>query len=144
MHYEIHETSVNLEIFYNFFDNLIKKNNNQTKIFFPTCYLRWRCGATRQSRYGNLKGYYFMLDNVRFHHCKKTLKLITDTNNNYIFTPPYSPNNNPIEVIFSIFKNKFKKIKKDKLKIKPLIIILINKIIESEKNKSMKKYSKDQ
>ncbi len=43
-----------------------------------------------------------MLDNVRFHHCKKTLKLITDTNNNYIFTPPYSSNNNPIEVIFSI------------------------------------------
>ena len=64
MHYEIHETSVNSEIFYKFIDNLIKKNN--------------------------LKGYYFMLDNVRFHHCKKTLKLITDTNNNYIFTPPYS------------------------------------------------------
>jgi hypothetical protein len=27
MHYEIHETSVNSEIFYNFIDNLIKKNN---------------------------------------------------------------------------------------------------------------------
>jgi len=64
MHYEIHETSVNSEILYNFIDNLIKKNN--------------------------LKGYYFILDNVRFHHCKKTLKLITDINNNYIFTHPYS------------------------------------------------------
>ena len=59
MHYEIYETSVNSEIFYNFINNLIKKND--------------------------LKGYYFMLDNVRFHHSKKTLKLITDTNNNYIF-----------------------------------------------------------
>lgn len=108
IHYEIHETSVNSEIFYNFINNLIKKNN--------------------------LNGYYFMLDNVRFHHCKKTLKLIRDTNNNYIFTPPYSPNNNPIEVIFSIIKNKFKKIKKDKIKIKPLIIISINKIIEKEQN----------
>ena len=74
-----------------------------------------------------------MLDNVRFHHCKKTLKLITDTDNNYIFTPPYSPNNNPIEVIFSIIKNKFKKIKKDK--IKSLIIISINKTIENETEK---------
>ena len=84
MHQEIHETSVNSEIFYNFIDNLIKKNK--------------------------LNDYYFILDNVRFHHCKKTLKLITDTNNHYIFTPPYSPNNNPIEVVFSIIKNKFKKI----------------------------------
>jgi transposase len=83
-----------------------------------------------------------MLDNVRFYHNKKTLKLITDINNNYIFTPPYSPINNPIEVIFSIIKNKFKKIKKDKLKIKPLIIISINKTIENEKNKSYKEIFK--
>ncbi len=54
-----------------------------------------------------------------------------------------SPNNNSIEVIFSIIKNKFKKIKKDKLKIKPLIIISINKTIESKK-KVMKKYLKVQ
>ena len=45
MYYEIYETSVNSEIFYKFIDNLIKKNK--------------------------LKGYYFMLNNVRFHHCKK-------------------------------------------------------------------------
>jgi len=102
IHYEIHETSVNSEIFFNFIDNLIKKNK--------------------------LENHYFMIDNVRFHHCKKTLKLITDTNNNYIFTPPYSPNNNPIEVVFSIIKNKFKKIKKENIKIKPLIIISINKL----------------
>ncbi len=99
-----------------------------------------------------------MLDNVRFHHCKKTLKLITNTCNNrifllllivliiiqlklitntcnnYIFTPPYSPNNNTIEVVFSIIKNKFKKMKKYNIKIKPLIIISINKLTETEKS----------
>ncbi len=78
-----------LDIFYNFIYNLIKNNN--------------------------FSNYYFMIDNVRFHHCKKTLKLITDTNNNYIFTPPYSPNNNPIEVVFSI-KINLKKWKKKILK----------------------------
>ncbi len=112
IHYEIHETSINSDIFYNFIYNLIKNNN--------------------------LKNYYFMIDNVRFHHCKKTLKLITDTNNNYIFTPPYSPNNNPIEVVFSIIKNKFKKMKKENIIIKPLIIISINKVKENEKEKSYK------
>lgn len=117
MYYEIHETSVNSEIFYNYINratpsgvcNLITKNE--------------------------LKGYYFMIDNVRFHHCKKTLKLISDTGNNYIFTPPYSPNNNPIEVVFSIIKNKFKKLKKDKNKMKTLIDKSINQITKDEKNK---------
>jgi transposase len=110
MHYEIHNTSVNSEIFYNYIDNLIKNNK--------------------------LKGYYFMIDNVSFHHSKKTLELIKKTDNNYIFTPPYSPNNNPIETIFSIIKTKFKKIKKDKIPIKALIIITINKIKENEKLKT--------
>jgi transposase len=115
MYYEIHETSVNSDIFYNYINNLITKNK--------------------------LKGYYFMLDNVRFHHCKKTLKLITDTDNNYIFTPPYSPNNNPIEVIFSIIKNKFKKIKKENIQLKVLIIISINKTKKNEnEDKNIKKY----
>ena len=92
IHYEIHETTVNSDVFYNFIDKLIKNNN--------------------------LEGYYFMIDNVPFHHCKKTLELITKSNNHYIFTPPYSPNNNPIETIFSIIKNKYKKIKKVIMQIK--------------------------
>ncbi len=33
-----------------------------------------------------LTNYYFMIDNVRFHHCEKTLESITKTNNHYMFT----------------------------------------------------------
>lgn len=119
MYYEIHETSVNSDIFYNYMNNLIKINK--------------------------LKGYYFMIDNVRFHHCKKTLELIVKSGNHYLFTPPYSPNNNPIETIFGMIKSKFKQItkngNKDKIKTKPLIIISINKTIETteiNKNKNYK------
>ena len=52
--------------------------------------------------------YTFIFDNVSFHHNKETLKLITNSNNNYIFTPPYSPNFNPIENVFGIIKNNYK------------------------------------
>lgn len=48
LYYETCESSVNSEVFYNYINNLITKNE--------------------------LKGCYFMIDNVRFHHCKKTLK----------------------------------------------------------------------
>ena len=74
-----------------------------------------------------------MLDFI-IHYCKKTLKLINDTKNYFIFTPSYSPNNNPIETIFSIIKNKFKKIIKTtkNIKMKSLIIITINKTISDK------------
>ena len=55
-------------------------------------------------------GHCFVFDNVRFHHNKQMLKMITDSNNEYLFTPPYSPNNNPIETIFGVLKNKYRKI----------------------------------
>ncbi len=111
LYYEIHNTSVNSEIFYNYINNLITKNK--------------------------LTDYYFMIDNVRFHHCKKTLELITKTKNHYMFTPPYSPNNNPIETVFGIIKNKFKSLLKEKKdeKIKTLIVTTINDVSTKEKNK---------
>jgi len=106
IHHEIHETTVNSDIFYNFINNLITNNK--------------------------LKNYYFLFDNVRFHHCNKTLKLIKDSGNNYIFTPPYSPNNNPIEMIFGNIKDKFKKNKKEKVKMKKIISETINEIKKKE------------
>lgn len=114
LYYEIHDSSVNSEIFYNYMNNLITKNK--------------------------LTGYYFMIDNVRFHHCKKTLELITKTKNHYMFTPPYSPNNNPIETVFGIIKNKFKSLLKEKKdeKIKILIITTINNVTIKEKNQIYK------
>jgi transposase/predicted DNA-binding protein YlxM (UPF0122 family) len=55
--------------------------------------------------------YIFIFDNVSFHHNKEMLKIIIESGNKYFFTPPYSPNNNPIETIFSIIKNKYNKLK---------------------------------
>lgn len=52
--------------------------------------------------------YTFIFDNVSFHHNKETLKLITESKNHYIFTPPYSPNFNPIENVFGIIKKNYK------------------------------------
>ena len=38
------------------------------------------------------------------------LNLITSNGHKYIFTPPYSPNNNPVENVFGIIKNKYNKL----------------------------------
>jgi len=64
----------------------------------------------------NLKDteYTFIFDNVSFHHNKDTLQLIKNTNNNYLFTPPYSPNLNPIENVFGIIKSIYRKKYKNK------------------------------
>lgn len=115
IYYELHETSVNKIIYHDFIEMLIKKNK--------------------------FKNYYFLFDNVPFHHCKKTLKLIKKTGNHYIFTPPYSPNNNPIESIFSIIKNKFKKNMKEnknKINMKSIIIVILQKIIKNNKKDEYK------
>ena len=109
IHYEIHDTTINKFIYYDFIKKLIDDNG--------------------------LKNYYFMFDNVPFHHYKKTLELIISTSNHYIFVPPYSPNNNPIESVFSIIKNKYKNIKKvneQQIKNKTLIKITITNIIQKD------------
>jgi transposase len=49
------------------------------------------------------------MDNARFHH-SKIIKDYCDTKNwQIIYTPPYSPWFNPIERVFSIIKNHFRK-----------------------------------
>lgn len=85
LNFQIETNNVNSSIFYNFIQNTI---NILTE-----------------------KEYIFLFDNVRFHHNKEMLKLITSNGHKYVFTPPYSPNNNPIETIFSIIKYKYNKIK---------------------------------
>ena len=54
------------------------------------------------------------MDNVPFHHNKKLLKLIKKSGNMIMYTPKYSPNHNPIENFFSIFKNTYYNINKEK------------------------------
>ena len=55
------------------------------------------------------KGQYtFLFDNVAIHKNKAMLDDILSAGHKYINTPPYSPNNNPIENVFSILKHKFR------------------------------------
>ena len=50
-----------------------------------------------------------VMDNLRVHHSKLAMERIEELGFEYIFTPPYSPDANPIESVFSIFKGKLKK-----------------------------------
>ncbi len=45
------------------------------------------------------------MDNINFHHSKKVIEIIEKSNNKVLFIPPYSPEFNPIEKVFSVFKN---------------------------------------
>lgn len=50
-----------------------------------------------------------LLDNVKFHHSKEVHDLCTQKNWILLHIPPYSPWFNPIENVFSIVKNHFRK-----------------------------------
>ena len=83
INYEIHENKINSEIFINFIKKIIDDNQ--------------------------LNNYTFVFDNVSFHQKKEVLNLILSSGNKYLFTPPYSPNNNPIENMFGIIKKEYHK-----------------------------------
>ena len=104
LNYDIYESAINKESFYNFIKKIIN----------------------------NLKedGYTFVFDNVSFHKNKDVLELITDSKNNYLFIPPYSPNLNPIENTFGIIKNIYKKeLKLNNYSTKDLIFNIQNSIL---------------
>lgn len=44
------------------------------------------------------------MDNVAFHKSKRILELVTKSRNTILFIPPYSPDFNPIEEVFSKMK----------------------------------------
>jgi transposase len=79
-----------------------------------------------------------LLDNVRFHHCKIIYQYAKTKNWILLFTPPYSPWFNPIENIFSVVKNYFRKHKSihDSFKIitKNIIFNSILSVINKVKN----------
>ena len=49
------------------------------------------------------------MDNLRVHHSNAAMERIDELGFEYIFTPPYSPDANPIESVFLIFKGQLKK-----------------------------------
>lgn len=55
------------------------------------------------AKLGN-KLYYLLLDNARIHNCKLIINHILTTKYKLIFNPPYSPQYNPIERVFSKVK----------------------------------------
>lgn len=79
--YEILSSNVNRVIFYDFLQNKL----------LPLC-----------------KGKTIIMDNVAFHKCKEIIKLIKANNTNILFIPPYSPEFNPIEMVFHIIKSRLR------------------------------------
>lgn len=51
----------------------------------------------------------FLMDNVSFHKSQTIEKEITSHGHTILFTPPYSPDTNPIENVFSLIKRKIRK-----------------------------------
>lgn len=49
-------------------------------------------------------------DNARIHHSKKVKKYCLDNNINMVYNPPYTPEFNPIELIFNKLKTEFRKL----------------------------------
>jgi len=48
------------------------------------------------------------MDNISFHHSKEVKELAELSNKKIIFSPPYSPQFNPIELLFSVMKKKYR------------------------------------
>jgi transposase len=107
INHEIHLNKINTNIFKNFIETTIKNNN--------------------------LTNFVFLFDNVSFHKNDSILNLIKKSGNDYMFTPPYSPNNNPIENMFGIIKHEFTK---------QIIDDIINKNILSKKDFKLLKINK--
>jgi transposase len=50
-----------------------------------------------------------VMDNLAVHHSRAVVERMDELGLEYVFTPAYSPDLNPIEFVFSIFKGKLKK-----------------------------------
>ena len=50
-----------------------------------------------------------VMDNLAVHRSKAAIERIDELGFEYLFTPAYCPDSNPIESVFSIFKGELKK-----------------------------------
>ena len=66
------------------------------------------------------------MDNLSVHRSRDVKERMDELSIPYIFSPPYSPDYNPIELVFSIFKSEMKK--------KRLTAILQGRPFNVEKN----------
>ena len=49
------------------------------------------------------------MDNLSVHRSRDVKERMDELSIPYIFSPPYSPDYNPIELVFSLFKKEMKK-----------------------------------
>lgn len=94
--YEVKKGSINGVDFLNFIKNLINENEYKNKIL--------------------------LMDNARIHHTQDVKNIIRNSNNRILYNVPYCPEYNPIEKVFSKFKEEIRKrtneIKEERLQIK--------------------------
>jgi transposase len=84
IHYDIHQDSINANLFNNFIVKVINKLKEKNIIF--------------------------LFDNVRFHKNNEVLNLIINNGHQYLFVPSYSPDLNPIENVNGILKQTIDKL----------------------------------
>lgn len=85
-----------------------------------TAYTTYQGGTTSEKFIDYLKnvlaptlheGDIVIMDNMRTHHSKAVIKVIEELKINVIFLPPYSPDFNPIEKMWSKIKSVLRKLK---------------------------------
>uniref|UniRef100_A0A6C0E1T8 Tc1-like transposase DDE domain-containing protein n=1 Tax=viral metagenome TaxID=1070528 RepID=A0A6C0E1T8_9ZZZZ len=86
------------------------------------------------------KGTILLIDNVSFHHSKIVKEYITKKGWISLYTPPYSPWFNPIENIFGIIKNQYRKNKNISISFSYVNHIHIIKTINSTTNKILNNF----
>jgi len=79
------------------------------------------------------KDNYVVLDNCRIHKTRDVVDFFQRNEFNFIFLPPYTPQLNPIEQVFSILKNRYYGVR-PKASTSVEIISIVNNVIESMNN----------
>jgi transposase len=78
-----------------------------------------------------------ILDNARFHHKEKLIHLLKEKGCKVLFLPPYSPQFNLIEKVWSVMKNNIKKICDRILPLKDKILLALSQITFFQKYKNI-------
>ena len=84
----------------------------------------------------NFKNKCILHDNARIHHTKILKEFCCNNNIQLLYIPPYTPEFNPIELIFSILKTHFRKLKHNNL-----IEDIYNTLTEVKKESFLKCYT---
>ena len=112
--YQIYKSNINFHLFYNFLIGLSFKFTNKI----------------------------FLMDNVSFHKNNKLRLMAEYFDNKIMFIPPYSPQFNPIEEVFSVLKNNLRRTPITDLNDISKIIKSLNKLQISKFYNNMLKYLK--